>query len=76
MSLENLHEVKKYERYTEPTDQATMWHKTYYDKFKEEFYPLYKQFIEEFVKPHFEYDEIINIRDNNETLGIYLKNKN
>ena len=32
-SLENLHEVKKYERYTEPTDQATMWHKTYYDKF-------------------------------------------
>ena len=34
-------------------------HKTYYDKFKEEFYPLYKQFIEEFVKPHFEYDEII-----------------
>ena len=24
-SLENLHEVKKYERYTEPTDQATMW---------------------------------------------------
>ena len=58
-SLENLHEVKKYERYTEPTDQATMWHKTYYDKFKEEFYPLYKQFIEEFVKPQFEYDEII-----------------
>ena len=58
-SLENLHEVKKYERYTEPTDQATMWHETYYDKFKEEFYPLYKQFIEEFVKPHFEYDEII-----------------
>ena len=50
-SLENLHEVKKYERYTEPTDQATMWHKTYYDKFQTEFYPLYRQFIEEFVKP-------------------------
>ena len=33
--------------------------KTYYDKFKEEFYPLYKQFIEEFVKPQFGYDEII-----------------
>ena len=45
-SLENLHEVKKYERYTEPTDQATMWHKTYYDKFKEEFYPLYKPFTD------------------------------
>ena len=58
-SLENLHEVKKYERYTEPTDQSTIWHKTYYDKFKEEFYPLYKQFIKEFVKPQFEYDEII-----------------
>ena len=51
-SLENLHEVKKYERYTEPTGQARCEHKTYYDKFKEEFYPLYKQFIEEFVKPH------------------------
>ena len=58
-SLENLHEVKKYERYTEPTDQATMWHETYYVHFKRYFYPLYKQFIEEFVKPHFEYDEII-----------------
>jgi hypothetical protein len=58
-SLENLHEVKKYERYTEPTDQATMWHKTYYDKFQTEFYPLYRQFIEEFVKPTFSYPEVI-----------------
>ena len=36
-----------------------MWHETYYVHFKRYFYPLYKQFIEEFVKPHFEYDEII-----------------
>ena len=36
-----------------------MWHKTYYDNFKDKFYPLYKEFIVDFVKPTFEYDEII-----------------
>ena len=62
-SLENLHEVKKYERYTEPTDQATMWHKTYYDKFETEFYPLYKTFIEEFVKPQYIHLEGVPVFD-------------
>ena len=60
-SLENLHEVKKYERYTEPTDQATMWHKTYYDKFQIEFYPLYEKFVRDVVVEHFNWSDQVHL---------------
>ena len=45
-SLEKLHETNKIELLTREKDQSTTWHKSYYNKFHADFYPLYLKFVE------------------------------
>ena len=45
-SLEKLHETNKIELLTREKDQSTSWHKSYYNKFHADFYPLYLKFVE------------------------------
>ena len=57
-NLEEIHLIKNYELFKREEDQSTIWHKKYYDKFKEKVEPLYLELIKH-LKETFEYDEII-----------------
>ena len=56
--LEEIHLIKNYDLFKREEDQSTIWHKKYYDKFKEKVEPLYLELIKH-LKETFEYDEII-----------------
>ena len=56
--LENLHTLQHYDLLVREKDQSTIWHKRYYEKYKEQFLPTYLELIKE-LKERFGYDEII-----------------
>jgi hypothetical protein len=56
--LEDLHTLEHYELLVREKDQSTIWHKRYYEKYKEEFLPTYLELVKE-LKERFGYDEII-----------------
>lgn len=58
-NLEKLHEIFQYDVLERSKDQSTVWHKRYYGNFEYFIQPVYKQFIEEFIKPVFKLEEII-----------------
>lgn len=82
-SLENLHLLEKYELLEREKDQSTIWHKSYYQKFENEFNATYKNLIG-FIKKCFNYDEIIyqkiptfrvQLADGNVAVGEWHKDK-
>jgi ectoine hydroxylase-related dioxygenase (phytanoyl-CoA dioxygenase family) len=56
--LEDLHKLEHYDLIVREKDQSTIWHKRYYEKYKEQFLPTYLKLVEE-LKERFGYDEII-----------------
>jgi ectoine hydroxylase-related dioxygenase (phytanoyl-CoA dioxygenase family) len=56
--LEDLHTLEHYELLVREKDQSTIWHKRYYQKYKEQFLPTYLELVKE-LKERFGYDEII-----------------
>ncbi len=56
--LEKIHELDSYDVLTRDRDQKTKWHKTYYEKFCNEFQPLYIELVKH-LKERFGYEEII-----------------
>lgn len=56
--LEELHTIEHYDVLVREKDQSTIWHKKYYEKFKEHFLPTYLELIKE-LKERFGYDEIV-----------------
>ena len=58
-TLENLHEVEKYDTLLREKDQSTTWHKRFYRDDLNRFQKLYNTFIKNFIKYEFELDEII-----------------
>jgi ectoine hydroxylase-related dioxygenase (phytanoyl-CoA dioxygenase family) len=56
--LETLHKVQDYDLLVREKDQSTVWHKKYYDNFKENFLPTYIELVNE-LKERFNYNEII-----------------
>lgn len=56
--LEDLHKVVHYDVLVRERDQSTIWHKRYYNKFKEKFSPIYLSLISE-LKDRFKYEQII-----------------
>lgn len=56
--LEDLHTLEHYDLFVREKDQSTIWHKRYYEKYKEEFLPTYLELVKE-LKERFGYDEII-----------------
>lgn len=57
-SIENIHEIEKYEIFSREKDQSTNWHRKYYDNFFK-FQPLYVKFLTEFIKPLFNDEKIV-----------------
>lgn len=58
IALEDLHTLKHYDLLVREKDQSTIWHKRYYEKYKEQFLPTYLELVKE-LKERFGYDEII-----------------
>lgn len=56
--LEDLHTLEHYDLLVREKDQSTIWHKKYYEKFKEKFSPTYLELVKE-LKERFGYNEII-----------------
>jgi hypothetical protein len=57
-SLEKIHQLENYDLLSRDKDQSTAWHKAYYNKFEEKFYPLYVEFVKHLAEK-FGYDSII-----------------
>jgi ectoine hydroxylase-related dioxygenase (phytanoyl-CoA dioxygenase family) len=57
-NLYGLHKLKEYGVFSREKDQSTDWHKLYYSKFNELFYPTYVELIKELAKS-FDYKTII-----------------
>ena len=70
-TLENLHEVEKYDTLVREKDQSTTWHKRYYGNL-DNFQVLYNSFIKNFIKYEFELNEIIFQKI--PTFRVHLKN--
>lgn len=58
VNLDEIHKLKEYQLLERKKDQSTMWHKRYYDSFREKVEPLYKELIKE-LKEYFNYETII-----------------
>jgi len=58
-SLEKLHEKQSYELFEVAKESKTVWHPMYYTKYEQEIYPLYKQFLQEVIKPHFQFSSMV-----------------
>jgi len=71
-TLENLHEVEKYDTLVREKDQSTTWHKRFYRDDLNKFQTLYNTFIRNFIKYEFELDEIIYQKI--PTFRVHLKN--
>jgi hypothetical protein len=56
--LEDLHTLEHYDLLVREKDQSTIWHKRYYEKYKEQFLPTYLELVKE-LKERFGYNEII-----------------
>lgn len=56
--LEDLHLLEHYDLLVREKDQSTIWHKKYYEKFKNDFLPTYLELIKE-LKERFGYDKLI-----------------
>ena len=56
--LESLHNLEHYDLLVREKDQSTKWHKKYYEKFNQSFFPLYFELIKD-LKERFEYEKII-----------------
>jgi hypothetical protein len=56
--LENLHTLEHYDLLVREKDQSTIWHKRYYEKYKEQFLPIYLELIKE-LKDGFNYNSVI-----------------
>lgn len=56
--LEDLHTLGHYDLLVREKDQSTIWHKRYYEKYKELFLPTYLELVKE-LKDRFGYEEII-----------------
>jgi ectoine hydroxylase-related dioxygenase (phytanoyl-CoA dioxygenase family) len=56
--LENLHTLEHYDLLVREKDQSTIWHKRYYEKYNEQFLPIYLELIKE-LKDGFNYNSII-----------------
>ena len=56
--LEDLHKLEHYDLLVREKDQSTIWHKRYYEKYKEQFLPTYLKLVKE-LKESFGYNEII-----------------
>jgi hypothetical protein len=56
--LEHLHTLEHYDLLVREKDQSTIWHKRYYEKYKEQFLPIYLELVKE-LKERFGYDELI-----------------
>jgi len=57
-SLEDLHTLEHYDLLVREKDQSTIWHRRYYEKYKEQFLPTYLELVKE-LKERFGYKEII-----------------
>jgi ectoine hydroxylase-related dioxygenase (phytanoyl-CoA dioxygenase family) len=57
-NLSELHKLKDYLFFSREMDQSTDWHKAYYSKFSELFYPTYVELVKELANS-FEYESII-----------------
>lgn len=82
--LSKLHTFKTYEHFTRENDQSTIWHKTFYDKVRQDrsFDSLYTSFLKSEVKPRFNetivYQKIPTFRvhlPGNISVGEYHKDK-
>lgn len=58
IQLEDLHTLKHYDLLVRENDQSTIWHKRYYERYKEKFLPTYLELVKE-LKERFGYKEII-----------------
>lgn len=58
-NLEKLHEIKQYDIFEVAKESKTIWHPKYYSKFQSEIYPLYIKFLEEIIKPHFGFKNMV-----------------
>lgn len=56
--LYSLHLLKDYEFFSREKDQSTDWHKLYYSKFDELFYPTYLELVK-FISSQFGYSELV-----------------
>jgi ectoine hydroxylase-related dioxygenase (phytanoyl-CoA dioxygenase family) len=56
--LENIHLLEHYNILSREKDQSTIWHKKYYENFKNDLEQIYLELIKE-IKDKFNYDEII-----------------
>lgn len=53
-----LHDIKEYELFLREKDQSTDWHKLYYAKFDQMFYPVYLDLVK-LIAGQFNYDSVI-----------------
>ena len=53
--LKKLHSHKKYELFSREKDQSSKWHKTFYEKVRNDnsFFELYERFLVDVVKPRY-----------------------
>lgn len=58
-NLEKLHEIKQYDIFEVTKEAKTIWHPKYYLNFESEIYPLYVKFLEEVIKPHFKFKNMV-----------------
>lgn len=56
--LAKVHELKDYPLLSREQDQSTIWHRAYYDKFMDEFYDTYTEFVKH-LAGRLDYNEII-----------------
>jgi ectoine hydroxylase-related dioxygenase (phytanoyl-CoA dioxygenase family) len=54
--LDSIHEGSSHELLTREKDQSTEFHRTYYDRFGEDFELVYRRFLTEVVRPFFRED--------------------
>ena len=63
-TLENLHEVEKYDTLVREKDQSTTWHKRFYRDDLNRFQKLYNTFIKNFIKFFYSVFIVFSCHDN------------
>lgn len=57
--LEDLHELKYYEKFNVYNDQDTVFHAKFYENYEKEVKPLYEKFVDEVIKPYFDFEPLV-----------------
>ena len=57
--LEDLHTLEHYDLFVREKDQSTIWHKRYYEKYKEQFLPTYLKLVKELKDQGLPYKKIL-----------------